>query len=56
MYNVKGIPYDIVRNKRIMFSWIIKVCYKNMFTKMDKYCNQIFQNEPNENRKHERTP
>lgn len=29
MYNVKGILYNIVRNKKIMFSWIIKACQKS---------------------------
>lgn len=28
MYSVKGILYNIVRNKKIIFSWIIKECPK----------------------------
>jgi len=28
MYNVKGILYNIVRSKKIIFSWITKACPK----------------------------
>ena len=41
MYNVKGSLYNIVRNKKIMFSQIIKACQKK-FTKNIKIVTKYF--------------
>lgn len=41
MYNVKGSLYNIVRNKKITFSRIIKACQKK-FTKNIKIVTKYF--------------